>query len=189
MQPKVGTGWGLPEGNDRWSDWTWFHARAEHPQRFTVLCSMPVNYAGHFHKGRMLPCHGDGCPLCAKGEGTQARYVVSVVDWETRKVGLLELGRGHALTLQDWAGANGGLRGVSFEIERSCRSKHSRLDMRLVTDASPVFIHHLEGPDLVRAVKSTWQRQASQLVSEDPCGEVAPARRTSPAGRGERRIA
>jgi len=187
LKPKVGEGFDLPEGNDGWSDWTWFHARAEYPQRFTVLCNSPVHYAGHFYKGRMVACAGDDCPLCAKGLGVQARYVFSVVEWETRRVGLLELGRGHALSIQDWMAQNGGLRGLSFEIERASRPKQSRLDLRLVTDAQPVFIHHLDGPDLRRAVESTWRRQASQLLSDVRSGEVAPAQGSvSPKGAEER---
>jgi hypothetical protein len=164
MQPIVADGFGLPEGNDGWTDWTWFHARSAQATRFTILCLSPVNYAGHFSKGRMVPCAGEDCPLCAKGLGTQARYVFSVVEWETRRVGLLELGRGHALQIQDWIPQGGGLRGLSIELQRSSHSKQSRVDMSFVSDATPLFFQHLEGPDLVRAVKSTWSRAASQSL-------------------------
>jgi hypothetical protein len=181
MQPKVGCGFGLPEGSDGWTDWTWFHARYGHAQRFTVLCTDPVNYAGHFRKGRMVPCAGELCPLCASGLGSQARYVFSVVEWETRRVGLLELGRGHALQVQEWAGANGGLRGVSMEIERCALPKQSRVDLRLVSDPVPVYFQHLEGPDLARAVRSTWQRQVRITLDEN---EPAAPRKVSGGGGG-----
>lgn len=167
MQPKVGIGFALPEGNDGWSDWTWFHARYAHPQRFTILCTDPVNYAGHYRKGRMVPCAGDMCPLCATGVGGQARYVFSVVEWSERRVGLLELGRGHALQVQEFAGANGGLRGVSIEIERSSLPKQSRVDVRMVQDPVPLDFQRLEGPDLARAVRSTWQRQVRITLDEN----------------------
>jgi hypothetical protein len=171
MQPKVNSGFGLPEGNDGWTDWTWFHARHGMSTSFTILCMAPVNYAGHFSKGRMVPCAGEDCPLCARGLGSQARYVFSVVEWSTRRVGLLELGRGHALQIQDWIPANGSLRGLSIELERSSHSKQSRVDMRLVGDSTPLFFQHLEGPDLARAVKSTWQRAASQSLDESLPGK------------------
>jgi hypothetical protein len=189
MQPKLGEGFDLPEGNDGWSDWTWFHARAEYPQRFTVLCETPVNYSGHYRKGRMHACPGDGCPLCAAGVGSQARYVFSVVDWESRRVGLLELGRGHALWIQDASKSHGGLRGLSFEVERAARAKQSRLDLRLVTDAVPAFFQHLSGPDLKRAVEATWRRQASQMLAESGSGEVAPAQGSSSDAAERRRTA
>ena len=180
-QPKVGAGFGLPEGNDGWSDWTWFHARYSRPQRFTILCTEPVNYAGHFRKGRMVPCAGELCPLCATGVGGQARYVFSVVEWETRRVGLLELGRGHALLVQDWMAAAGGLRGMSIEIERTGLAKQSRVDLRFVTDCVPVYFHGLDGPDLARAVRSTWQRQVRITLDESlPEGP----RKLSAAGAG-----
>lgn len=168
MQPKVGTGFDLPEGNDGWTDWTWFHARSAAPTRFTILCIAPVNYAGHFSKGRMVPCAGEDCPLCERGLGTQARYVFSVVEWQTRRIGLLELGRGHALQIQDWMPQVGGLRGMSIELQRSSHSKQSRVDMTFVSDSTPLFFQHMEGPDLLRAVKSTWQRAASQSLNEVP---------------------
>lgn len=168
MQPKVGTGFDLPEGNDGWTDWTWFHARSAVATRFTILCIAPVHYAGHFSKGRMVPCAGEDCPLCEKGLGTQARYVFSVVEWETRRIGLLELGRGHALQIQDWMPQLGGLRGMSIELQRSGHSKQSRVDMTFVSDSTPLFFQHMEGPDLLRAVKSTWQRAASHSLGEFP---------------------
>lgn len=171
MKPKIGTGFDLPEGNDGWTDWTWFHARSAMPTRFTILCVSPVHYAGHFSKGRMVPCAGDDCPLCSKGLGTQARYVFSVVEWQTRRIGLLELGRGHALQIQDWMPQAGGLRGLTIELQRSSHSKQSRVDMTLISDSTPLFFQHLEGPDLLRAVQSTWQRAASQSLGESLPGE------------------
>lgn len=171
MATKVGEGFGLPEGNEGWTDWTWFHARASAPSRFTILCSQPVHYAGHFWKGRMVACHGDVCPLCERGLGAQARYVFSVVEWETRKVGLLELGRGHALQIEDWIPRSGGLRGLSIELQRSGHSKQSRVDMTFVSDATPLFFQHLQGPDLARAVKSTWQRSSARSLEGGPSPE------------------
>ena len=106
----------------------------------------------------------------------------SVVEWETRRVGLLELGRGHALQIQDWMAVNEGLRGLSFELVRSSHSKQSRVDMRLVTDSTPLFFRHLEGPDVVRAVESTWQRAASQSLNECLPGESS-QRGESPEAR------
>ena len=167
MPPKVQTGFGLPEGNDGWTDWTWFHARYPTATRLTILCETPVNYSGHFRKGRMVPCLGDGCPLCDMGLGNQARYVFSVVEWESRRVGLLELGRGQALRVQDWAEAQGSLRGLSIEIVRSSAKKQSSLDLSMVSEAVPVYFQHIPGPDLAKAVASTWKR-ADRIVLECP---------------------
>ena len=127
--------------------------------------------------------------MCAKGLGTQARYVFSVVEWQSRRVGLLELGRGHALVVQEWIPEGGSLRGVSIELQRSSHSKQSRIDMAFVSDSTPLFFQHIEGPDLARAVKSTWQRQASQYLGESLPGDVVPARRKSPGGEEQRRTA
>jgi hypothetical protein len=168
MGVSVGTGFGLPAGSDGWTDWTWFHARYPLPQRFTILCEEPVSYSGHFRKGRMVPCSGEECPHCAMGLGSQARYVFSVVEWESRRVGLLELGRGHALQIQDWIGEVGALRGMSFEMVRSGSKRQSALTIVLLRESVPLFFRHLEGPDLVRAVKSTWERHSSSSLEEDP---------------------
>lgn len=172
MPPKIQSGFGLPEGNDGWSDWTWFHARASAPQRFTVLCEEPVNYSGHFRKGRMVPCLGESCPLCSTGLGSQARYVVSVVEWESRRVGLFEVGRGHALSMQEWASSAGSLRGVSIEVQRVSHSKQSRMDVRLVTDESPLYFRHLKGPDLEKALASTFKRGDKITLEEEPSRPV-----------------
>lgn len=167
MPPKVQSGFGLPEGNDGWTDWTWFHARFPMATRLTILCAAPANYSGHYRKGRMVPCVGERCPLCESGLGNQARYVFAVVEWETRRVGLLELGRGQSLRVQDWAEAVGGLRGLSIEIVRSSAKKQSSLDMQLVTDEPPIYFQHLAGPDPVKALEQTWSR-ANRIVLEEP---------------------
>jgi hypothetical protein len=167
MPPKVASGFGLPEGNDGWTDWTWFHARYPQITRLTVLCEAPANYSGHYRKGRMVPCLGERCPLCESGFGSQARYVFAVVDWESRRVGLLELGRSQALRVQDWAETFGALRGVSFEIVRSSGKKQSSIDMSLVTAEVPLYFQHLSGPDPATAVESTWARQ-NRIVLEAP---------------------
>ena len=164
MLPKVATGFGLPEGSDGWTDWTWFHAGYPMPMRLTILCDAPVNYSGHYRKGRMVPCLSEGCPLCASGLGNQARYVFSVVEWESRRVGLLELGRGQALRVQDWMGAAGGLRGMSIEVVRSSVKKQSSLELKLILEEAPIYFHHLEGPDLRRAVEATWAHQARVIL-------------------------
>jgi len=168
MEAPIGDGYDLPEGSGGWTDWTWFHARCGRPSRFTILCDAPVHYAGHWMRGRMVPCPRDGCPLCAEGFGTQARYVFSVVEWSSRRVGLLEVGRGHALQIRDWSPRDGTARGVSIEIERISREKQSRVDMTLVADACPLFFQHVASPDLARALKSTWQRQVRSRLKEAP---------------------
>lgn len=168
MPPKVASGFGLPEGNDGWTDWTWFHARYPMATRLTILCEAPANYSGHYRKGRMVGCVGDRCPLCENGLGSQARYVFSVVEWETRRVGLLELGRGQALRVQEFAEAAGSLRGVSIEIVRSSVKKQSGLDLVLISEQPPIYFHHLEGPDPVKALEQTWARVNRIVLEEDP---------------------
>jgi hypothetical protein len=103
------------------------------------------------------------------GLGNQARYVFSVVEWETRRVGLLELGRGQALRVQEWAEAAGALRGVSIEIVRSSAKKQSSLDMSLLTEEPPVYFQHLEGPDPQKALEQTWAR-VGRIVLEEASG-------------------
>jgi hypothetical protein len=178
MQPKVGGGFGLPEGSDGWSDWTWFHARHPQETRLTILCEEPVHYSGHFRKGRMVPCLGEGCPLCAQGFGNQARYVFSVVEWETRRIGLIELGRGNALQVADWMGAAGGLRGLSISITRSSSKKQSSIDMKWLQEEAPIYFRHLKGPDLKRALEATFSR-TSRVSLEDSPSSVDVARRSA----------
>jgi hypothetical protein len=178
VQPKVESGFGLPEGNDGWTDWTWFHARYPLPTRLTILCEAPVNYSGHFRKGRMVPCLGEGCPLCSSGLGNQARYVFSVVEWDTRRIGLLELGRGHALQVQDWMAQAGGLRGMSVSIVRASQKKQSSIELELLEEAAPIYFKHLQGPDLVRALRSTFDRSVRSSLEEVPA-----------AGQDQRRTA
>jgi len=171
MPHKIETGFGLPPGNDGWTDWTWFHARYPSETRLTILCEAPVNYSGHFRKGRMVPCLGEGCPLCESGLGNQARYVFSVVEWESRRVGLLELGRGHALQIQDWMASNGGLRGMSVSIVRASAKKQSALEVKLLDEEAPLYFKHLQGPDLARALKSTFDRSVRSSLEAVPSGE------------------
>lgn len=167
MPPKTGTGFGLPDGNDGWTDWTWFHARYPMETKLTILCEAPANYSGHYRKGRMVACWADRCPLCEMGLGNQARYVFSVVEWETRRVGLLELGRGQSLRVQEWAEAAGSLRGLGISIVRSSAKKQSSLEMQLLTEEAPVYFHHLEGPNPQKALEQTWARVGRIVLEED----------------------
>jgi len=126
----------------------------------------------------MAPCLGESCPLCASGLGNQARYVFSVVEWESRRVGLLELGRGHALQIQDWMASNSGLRGMSIEIQRQSAKRQSAIELSLVSDEAPLYFHHLQGPDLARAVRSTFERSVRSSLEASLPGDL-PDRRTA----------
>jgi hypothetical protein len=82
-------------------------------------------------------------------------------------VGLLELGRGQALRVQEFAEAAGALRGVSIAIVRSSAKKQSSLELGLLTEEPPIYFHHLEGPNPVKALEQTWSR-VTRIVLEDP---------------------
>jgi hypothetical protein len=120
----------------------------------------------------MVPCLNEGCPICATGLGVQARYVFSVVEWESRRIGLLELGRGHALQIQDWMAQAGELRGMSISIVRSSGKKQSALEVHLVNEEVPIYFRHMQGPDVVRALKQTFEKAVRSSLEASLPGDV-----------------
>lgn len=51
-----------------------------------VLAEEPFNYGGHWWRGQMRPCTGEGCRLCAVGVGRQVRQVLEV--WSCAAAGV-----------------------------------------------------------------------------------------------------
>lgn len=154
----IGDGWDVPEEAAPWSDFHWFQVSPKESKTFAVLSEAPVWYTGHYHKGRMRPCPGEGCELCAEGVGAQVRYCFSVVDVETRRVGLIELGRGHGMELQEWSGGNGGLKGLQFEAHKDGKASQSRTVLCYIDQVAPDWVSGVEGPEVRLALFLTWDK-------------------------------
>lgn len=154
----VGSGWDVPmEIRDR-VEFHWFHVPVSGSLVLAILSNAPSWYVGHFDKGRMRQCTGKGCDLCAKGLGTQLRYLVSAVDISTHQVGVFEFGVSVSLLIKQWSSGLGYLHGLVVEIMRAAKSKHSRMEISLIREAPLAWVMATPPLDLNEVLERTWER-------------------------------
>ena len=168
MIKSSGSGWDVPAAVRDKSEFHWFHLPVKGSLMLCVLSDEPIWYVGHYHRGRMKPCTKGICALCAQGVGGQLRYVVSVVEILTRRIGLLEVGQSPALVLRQGAAGRGGLRGSMIEVFRSGRSKHCRFEITILDEPPPGWALVMKPVDVKRALQDTWERieQKSHTTKE-----------------------
>jgi len=154
----VGMGWDVPTDVRDRVEFHWFHVPSTGVLVLCVLSQAPVWYVGHFDKGRMRQCTGRGCDMCAKGIGTQLRYIVSVVDVSTHQIGVFEFGQSVSLLIKQWSSGLGFLKGMILEVTRASKSKHSRMEVGLVKTAPMAWCMALEGLPLEEVLERTWER-------------------------------
>lgn len=154
----VGTGWEVPTDVRDRVEFHWFHVPVSGALVLSVLSPSPVWYVGHFDKGRMRKCNGLDCEFCANGLGTQLRYLISVVEVSTRQIGVFEFGNTVSILIKQWAGGLGYLKGLIFEVTRSGKSKHSRMEVSLIREAPMPWAMALEGLPLQEVLERTWER-------------------------------
>ena len=155
----MGDGWDVPtEVRDR-VEFHWFHVPTTGCLVLGILSTVPAWYVGHFDRGRMRECSGQGCDLCEKGIGTQLRYLVSAADLSTHQVGVIEFGATVAALIKQWASGFGYLRGMTIEVARATKSKHSRMEVTMIRNPPPGWLMATEALDLKEVLERTWERQ------------------------------
>lgn len=153
-----GEGWDMPVEAEGWSDFHWWKIPSSRVLVMIMTSERPYWYSGHFVEGRMKPCQGDGCALCAKGVGAQARYLFSCVEPLTRKSGILEVSRSVALEFRDLAEARGQLRGLRFTIGKHTRHKQSRMEVLGEADDDRFNLEGFPPVDVLKALLLTWEK-------------------------------
>jgi hypothetical protein len=159
----VGKGFDLPEEVRDKTDFHWMHVPVGGSLNLCLLPADPVWYVAHWLSGRMLPCEGQECKLCAKSLGTQIRYVFAVVEISTRRSGLIELGKTNGLQIRDWGGRDGYPTFATFEVYRPGRNKNSRLDVRRIEENVWPWCTLVPVPDHYRALQATWDRSVQSV--------------------------
>lgn len=155
----LGSGWEVPGEIKDKVEFHWFHVPITGALVLAILSVSPVWYVGHFEKGRMRQCSGQGCEFCARGLGRQLRYIVSCMDPSTRQIGVLEFGSTVAQLIKQWSSGLGFMRGMIIEISRAHKSKHSRMEVNLIKETAPGYVHSTEPLDLEAVLVRTWERQ------------------------------
>jgi hypothetical protein len=154
----IGSGWDVPSDVKDRVEFHWFHVPVTGSLVLGVLSPAPTWYVGHFDGKRMQECTGKGCDLCTKGMGTQLRYVVSCVDISTHQVGVFEFGASVSMLIQQWSSGLGYLRGLTIEIGRASKSKHSRMEVKLIREAPLAWVLATNPLDLIEVLERTWER-------------------------------
>jgi len=163
-----GSGWEVPESERGDLEYRWFRISGNRSLVLVMLSREPIWYRGHYDKGRMNPCLGDGCKLCSAKIGAQLRYVVAAAERSLHRVGLWEMGATVARDLRDLAIRRGELRGSVVEISKHSLSKHSRMEIRLVDQTEGPWWMEIDIPDIRRALYLTWQGQGYDIPDWDP---------------------
>jgi hypothetical protein len=154
----VGDGWELAPGDAPWSDFHWWKVPTKGILVLVLLGKEPVYYVGHYVDGRMWPCLKETCGMCKQGIGSQVRYVMAAAEIATKRVGILEVGRGNGLIIRDWAIGHEGLTGVVIELEKHSHARTSRTEIRCIEKECGPWPYHIELPDLRRALLLTWTK-------------------------------
>ena len=154
----VGEGWDVAPEDRPWSDFHWWKVPVRGILVLGLVGDQPLYYVGHYVDGRMWPCLGETCGMCKNSVGAQVRYVMGAAEVSTRRVGILEVGRGNGLLIRDWAQGRGGMWGLTIELEKHSHSRTSRTEVRLVSKEVGPWIHQVELPDLRRALILTWDK-------------------------------
>ena len=154
----VGIGWEVPTDVRDRVEFHWFHVPVSGALVLCVLSNVPVWYVGHFDKGRMRQCTGKGCECCARGLGTQLRYLVSAVDVSSRQVGVFEFGQSVSTLIKQWSSGLGFLKGMIIEVTRVSKSKHSRMEVSMIREHTMPWCMALEGLPLEEVLERTWER-------------------------------
>ena len=152
----IGEGWELSAEAEQAQAFHWFRVSPRAALEVAVLSDAPVWYTGHFVEGRMWPCAGEGCRLCAEGIGTQVRFVLAVCELSTRRVGLLEMGRSNGLAVRDWCGRNGGLKGMVLEFYKHSKASTSRTEVSYIDRLPPPWVYAMPVPEVRKALVNTW---------------------------------
>jgi len=175
----LGQGWDIPVESNPWSDFHWWKVVPGKLLQLIILSEVPLWYAGHFHKGRMRPCYGEGCLWCEENIGAQVRYIMAAVERSTRLVGLLEVSRSVGLVMRGEADAITGVRGLAFELGKETAAKQSRMEIVLLAPPDEDWWKSVPVPSLRDALSATWRKGGMAL----PQG-FRPESRVSPTLEG-----
>jgi len=159
----IGEGWDVPADETPWSHFHWFRVSPRGPLAVVCLSEGPLWYTGHFVSGRMAPCLGEGCELCAEGVGGQVRYIFPVADVSTKRVGLLEVGREVGQLIRSWIPRRGGFRGMVLEFSKHSHSRVSRTEVLYIDQELPPWYLAVEVPDVKKALLMTWRKAGFRL--------------------------
>jgi len=159
----IGQGWEVPGSEIPWSDHHWFRVSPRGALVVVCLSEAPLWYSGHYVSGRMAPCVGDGCELCAEGVGGQVRYVFAAAEVSTKRVGLLEVSRSNGLLIRSWVSRRGKFKGMVLEFSKHSHSKNSRTQVLYIDEDLPPWYLALEVPDVKRALLMTWKKGGFKL--------------------------
>ena len=96
---------------------------------FLILNSAPLVYDGHYIHGKIIPCDGKNCKVCAEGIGKQLRYCFGVYEYRTEWRGVLELSRKQAEAIFNRYLVGDDARGLRITIRRLSDKKTSNLQI------------------------------------------------------------
>lgn len=159
----VGEGWEVPEDKLPWSSHHWFRVSPRRSLVVVCLGEGPLWYTGHFVGGRMAPCLGEGCELCAEDVGGQVRYVFPCAEVTGHRSGLLEVGRENGLMIRSWIPKRGEFRGMVLEFSKHSKSVTSRTDVQYIEREEPPWYLALEVPNVKRALAVTWKKAGFRM--------------------------
>lgn len=167
-----GLGWDVPAEVRGDLEFRWWRVSGNRVLVLVMLSDSPLWYRGHFYKGRMVPCFGEGCKLCADGVGAQLRYVVAAAETSTHRSGLLEVGNTVALELRDLDVRHQGLRGMVVEISKHSFSRQSRMELRYIEREEEQWWKEIDFPDIKTALYLGWQKAGYEVPDFEPKVEV-----------------
>lgn len=180
----AGEGWDVPAEVRGDLEFRWWRVSGNRLLTLLVLSETPLWYRGHYHRGSMVPCLGDGCKMCAEGIGAQLRYVVAAAECSSHRPGLMEVGQTVARELRDLAVRHDGMPGMVVEFTKYSLAKNSRMEIRLVEREESPWWREIDVPDIKLALRLQWEKIGYELPEFARSAEIE-----EPRSRAVRRFA
>lgn len=159
----LGSGWDVPAEVRGDLEYRWWRVGGNRTLNLVILSEAPFWYRGHFYKGRMIPCAGDNCKLCAEGVGAQLRFVLAAAEISTHSSGLIEIGQTVAREIRDLGVSRGQLRGLCVEFTKHSWHRQSRMEVSKIDREEGPWWRELDVPNVKKALWLCWQKVGIEL--------------------------
>lgn len=141
---------------------------------FLILNSSPLVYEGHYLHGKIIPCSGKDCKICADGYGKQIRYCFGVYEYRTEWRAVLELSRKQAEAIFNRFLIGDDSRGLRITIRRLSDKKNSNLQ---ITEGRYINIPNRDiyrFVDVSGFLDNCWRGLSLSLYESDEVGNAHP---------------
>lgn len=128
---RIAEGWGSPETLRKARTSAFLHVDGGREYLLACTCEVPVHYVGHWTAAGVQPCKGGDCELCGAGVGTQARFVLGVIEVGSCRACVWEFGAAVARRFEELGLTGVSLRGLALRVWKNSQSSRGQTQVEL----------------------------------------------------------